>query len=530
MSRAGSGCCRLLVRLLVPALGASLLTLAGCGSGDVSVYKSLSSTYVASPEVRTLVSEQFPPISRGSALAGQASLNGSSELVKSRLDGSVVLIGPVPAPEVARYVERIRDRLLARWTLTRMETPPRIEITASQSYTAESLADDTVQVSYGVLARARSEDEVAFVVGHELGHLLLQHQLRRQKTIDRTRVVTQVATSAGMIAAMYVGGKTVGNTTTVSSGLALGSLGGSVATNTAVAEVLTTLVDPGWGRRQEEQADLVGLDLATEAGYSPAEATNAFHAMENDEAAAKETAERLQQAEDRQPKSFTPQSLAAIAGNLWDQASAKWDSIRVNHPDTSAREAGLGEYRSQNYGVESARKPTRQSLEALHSSRAFQALKDAIDHALMASTALANKDATTALNEARAAQARVPNSWAPPYLAGLAALTLGRKPDAANLLVRATAVEGAPYPVYERAAFELVNMGQLNQAIRVMDSADSHLRDNQVTLPDRIVLYRIAGNEGQAQETEKTCAKVESSLTRDACTSAMLRPVEQARS
>ena len=94
----------------------------------------------------------------------------------------------------------------------------------------------------GILTKLQlSDDEVAMIMGHEMAHALREHA--------RERVGKSVATQAGA--------------GILSSLLGLGNAG-NMALN--VGAQLATLK---WGRGDESEADLVGLDLAARAGYDP---------------------------------------------------------------------------------------------------------------------------------------------------------------------------------------------------------------------------------------------------------------------
>ena len=124
------------------------------------------------------------------------------------------------------------------------------------------VADDTVNafcmpggkivMFSGILSVADSEEKVAFILGHEMAHALLDH--------TRTRISAQTAQNTATAAAW------IGSIAMDLVGLgALGSLT-RAATNIASIGSQFLLMNP-WGRDQELEADKLGMMIIHWAGY-----------------------------------------------------------------------------------------------------------------------------------------------------------------------------------------------------------------------------------------------------------------------
>lgn len=98
-----------------------------------------------------------------------------------------------------------------------------------------------------------TDDEVAAVMGHEIAHALLEH--------GRARMSEQVLKSVGISVAAAL--------------LNLGQL--STELLARAADLAVTLP---YARRQESDADLVGMELAARAGFDPRAAANVWHKMQ----------------------------------------------------------------------------------------------------------------------------------------------------------------------------------------------------------------------------------------------------------
>jgi len=138
-------------------------------------------------------------------------------------------------PAAQRYVAGLLDRLLAALG----ETPFRFELMVvdAREVNAFALPGGFVVVNSGLLAEARTGEEVAAVLAHELSHVTLRHSTKR------------IAGGLGVSAAL---------------GLVLG-----IVDIGAPAYTLTYLASLGYERDQEREADEHGQALLERAGISP---------------------------------------------------------------------------------------------------------------------------------------------------------------------------------------------------------------------------------------------------------------------
>ena len=124
------------------------------------------------------------------------------------------------------------------------------------------VADDTVNafcmpggkivMFSGILSVANSEEKIAFILGHEMAHALLDH--------SRTRISAQNAHNA-VTSAAWIGSFALDL-------VGLGEIGGlaRAATNVASIGSQYLLLNP-WGRDQELEADRLGMMMIHWAGY-----------------------------------------------------------------------------------------------------------------------------------------------------------------------------------------------------------------------------------------------------------------------
>jgi predicted Zn-dependent protease len=178
-----------------------------------------------------------------------ATPEGETELGE---DAAVVVerqIGLVQSPpETARYVKAIGARLV-KDSSVRTDITYRFEIVDMPEPNAFALPGGFVYVSRGLLALLNSEDELASVIGHEIGHVAAHHHLRHAM-IETPLIPVRLA--AG------IGGLVTG---IVSPGL------GQIVSGVGSAPGSLTLATHS--RAQEDEADEIGQKLVADAGWDP---------------------------------------------------------------------------------------------------------------------------------------------------------------------------------------------------------------------------------------------------------------------
>jgi predicted Zn-dependent protease len=106
-------------------------------------------------------------------------------------------------------------------------------------------------VSRGMLRCCRSEDAVAAVLAHEIAHIQLRHGLQ---AIDKSRV-TEALTTLGEEGARSYGSQKLADLTKVFEG--------------SISDVTSTLVNNGYSRSFEREADAAAVTILNRVGYDP---------------------------------------------------------------------------------------------------------------------------------------------------------------------------------------------------------------------------------------------------------------------
>jgi len=130
-----------------------------------------------------------------------------------------------------------------------------VKVFESKEVNAFALPGGKIGVYTGLLKVAQGQDQLAAVLGHEVSHVLAGHSNERVSQQDATDFTLQLAS-------LVVGGGVVGDTAMAALGLG------------AQYGILLP-----FSRVQESEADLLGLDLMSKAGFDPQQAVQLWQNM-----------------------------------------------------------------------------------------------------------------------------------------------------------------------------------------------------------------------------------------------------------
>jgi len=156
------------------------------------------------------------------------------------------------------YVQCVVNALVAQlppeWRQIQWETA----VFVDDSPNAFALPGGKVGVNTGMFGVAKNQDQLAAVIGHEIGHVYARH--------TNERVSRQSATSTGLAVLGALAGARYGQT-----GSDLVTQGGGMAAQMGVLLPFS--------RTQETEADEIGQRLMAQAGFDPAQAVDLWKNM-----------------------------------------------------------------------------------------------------------------------------------------------------------------------------------------------------------------------------------------------------------
>jgi len=211
--------------------------LAGCETAPVTG----RSQFMLVPEAEAIAASKEAYLQTIGPLQKQGKVNNDAAL-KSRVE---LITGRL----VAQAVQYRPDNEAWEWQVAVIDDP--------KTLNAWAMAGGKMAIYTGIINQLKlSDDEIAQIMGHEIGHALAKH------TAERMSVA-------------------LGSQFALSLGAAI--LGGSDAKSQAAlqaAAIATTVgVQLPNSRTQEAEADRIGIELAAKAGYNPNAAVSLWQKM-----------------------------------------------------------------------------------------------------------------------------------------------------------------------------------------------------------------------------------------------------------
>jgi predicted Zn-dependent protease len=160
--------------------------------------------------------------------------------------------------QTAAYVQRIGNRLVAAipGRLQQSRFRYTFEVVDRREINAFALPGGPVFVNRGMLDAARNDGEVAGVIAHELSHIVLRHGTAQATKGQKF----QLGALAGQILGSVVGGRT-----------------GAVIAQGSQIGIGTYFLK--YSREYEREADLLGVQIMSRAGYDPRDMANMFQTI-----------------------------------------------------------------------------------------------------------------------------------------------------------------------------------------------------------------------------------------------------------
>ncbi len=231
-----------------------------------------------------------------------------------------VQMGLLDDTQFLPYLDAVGQRLAKE--SPRQDVTHQFHVVDMAEPNAFALPGGYVYVTRGLLALVNSEDELAGVVGHEIGHVAARHTVQKISRQGPFAVVFGIASGlAGIV-----------------SPLAANIIGG-------VGDLTQGLLFSPYSRSQETEADRVGQEMAAQAGWDPAALSTFLNTLEREV--------DLMSKEHRKPSFFD--SHPATPDRVKKTAEHAKELTRANRaPISATHEAFLARLDSMVYGQRAA--------------------------------------------------------------------------------------------------------------------------------------------------------------------------------
>jgi len=229
-----------------------LLVAAGCQSlGAVS--KEMTDYAVSQGAI---TQEQAQSINRAATATGKAfeQITPEQEYYIGRAVAATILAQykPYDDQKANRYLNVLGQTLAAASDKPETFAGYHFLILDTEEINAFAAPGGFILVSRGLLRCCKNEDAVAAVLAHEIGHVQYGHGVQAIKKSRLTAALTILAAEG----ARNLGSRELAELTDNFEG--------------AVSDVTATLVNAGYSRKSESEADAAAVTILSRVGYSPA--------------------------------------------------------------------------------------------------------------------------------------------------------------------------------------------------------------------------------------------------------------------
>ncbi len=302
-------------------------------------------------------------------------------------------------PETERALDSMLANLRASWP-RRAPPPVSVRIVGSTDFNPSARPDDVIVVPLGVLIRAHSDDEVAWVLAHEFSHIALAHFSREADERRTKSAVSQVMlglqTAADMSQQRI---DTSGQRLTVYRVKDKGAedFSDQVWARSQDVGLALELLNQRLSRKQEDQADISGVDLIVAAHYSDAGPGDALDEVQQDEKRLAASLATFDQQLADMSKKVGAKSLVKLSNGLSFGSAAKelfedmghnlsrmminklLDVASTSHRPADVRKKGVYAYLDDAYPNTDFPKKRTAWLDAVRGSKEFQDAQAAVE-------------------------------------------------------------------------------------------------------------------------------------------------------
>lgn len=475
------------------SLALAVLVAAGCATqsgqtgkaddgGKSSLVPSLSSVSSLLPSEKGEKTPVISELKTGPYTASSLAIGEEKDLAQRRADG----IGFVRAASLEQYLAALRTQLLAGSGVTGV--PGRVTVLANPAFAAYSTPDGNVYLAIGWLKNLENADEMAAIVAHELSHVLLTHHSADllSEWQHKGQAIQEIVIRARADQS---------KTKTVSKADAK-----TIKDAQFVADISDKLLLPEWSRRQEREADLLGVDLMIRANYSPAAMVSMLEKLKAWEAQNKESdeafLERLKQ---------TAQADAGQAANMLYKKAVS--TVSVTHPKTEDRINDVAQYLDRHYGDKALPDMHPAAWKDVVTRTDVADLIKNYDSAFQAKRLLDGNKPLESFAEAKiAASGSTATDAYPNWILVRAATSLHRPGDAAAALQRALSSPEPIPQIYEDTIAGYEHANNIQTALTWTDKAASVFGGAPRWRPVKIRLLRKAGKTAEADAQTLDCS------------------------
>jgi predicted Zn-dependent protease len=239
----------------------TFITLAGCAV----VQTATQVVTKVGEETGTISREQGKAIRKSSTAVSKSleDFTPEQEYYIGRTVGAVVLAKyrPLADESANAYLNRLGQTLALASDMPELFGGYHFLVLDSNDINAFATPGGHVFITRGLIRCCRTEDELAAVIAHEIGHIQLRHGM---KAIEKARMTEALSVLA------QEGGKSFGGQEVAQLTQAFGGV---------ISDITSTMINKGYSRSYEYKADAAAINILRRMGYNPGALINMLNIM-----------------------------------------------------------------------------------------------------------------------------------------------------------------------------------------------------------------------------------------------------------
>lgn len=427
----------------------------------------------------------------------------------------------VESTELQNYLQQLANNIIGAWPGAKLTT--QVQLINSYSFGPSVDQFGTIYVPLGMIESVESEDEIVALLAHEISHILLRHH-------ERTDLIKQQQDTSNMLAGLAEVFSLTKDTKVKKFNDSYRltyepSRTGEKTINKAhiYSYVINTLSDEvwstAWARYQEEQADVLGMDLASSLGYAPRAAIYTLQRLESFQGQQQSILSLyLQQKQTLvldAVKTLDSETLKAEKDKLLSEATdvaitAGTDYLKRTHLSPADRDLALREYIRKEYSAESRKRPDPESWQRVKRQQNVQYVLNGYRAAFDANTMLVKGDLHKA--EQRAMAALNPATNGQPGIREVlynVRIAQRKQKQAQQNLNDIENWSLASPEFFEEAVRFYMSRQQFKDALRLIDVAETSLKSREPFMIEKAIALSQTGDTKQSVDILQSCRKVE---------------------
>ncbi len=430
--------------------------------------------------------------------------------------------GIVSSPDMENYLNNIIKKLLAFSPVSGVKS--QVVFVGDDAFGAvQATPDGTIILPLRLISETESEDEIAWLLGHELSHIILTHHDSDWAGKYHEKLNASFSNMLQMADKYVDAAKQFGARGKSSE---LNDLAEIYHISSLIHEVSEGSIFPAWKREQEDEADLLGMDLVAKAGYSIDESdvilTKLGQWAKNSEANRKALFDKYQEQYEQQKSELKSDNTITNRRNRTDFIAKGFNSFKnfikisvdhiryhlnQTHKDIDLRQKNLLQYAQkayQNIEVD----PDFEDWTTQIKKRSTRKLISAYKNAWLAEQSFHKDDMNSALSHIRKAlqvDSTLSQHSYPRFVFNSIRTKQGKLEYAYKSLIYALE---SPYPsviIYRLAITSNIRKKQFSNAKRILDRAWKAFDKPPILYPFQIKLSKLIGNKYQADKFLSEC-------------------------